>query len=478
MTKKAPWVLAAAAAGVVALVSAQATVIAGSLVPEPCIKSTLCKSLLELYEMEEGANSPRFGAYMGKLFEPTGVTVAQTTTKKTGSYAASFNGSTQYLWANGGASLPASTTFWFYPLALPGSGATKSIMGRNDSASPGPEVYLYNNAGTTKVCIQVRSIDLNQTVSVCNSTAISASTWYFVAAGFGENRNADGVITGSGLFLSLNAKAKEWSSNIGFVINPGDIQYRLGAGFADAGPGAAGANFFNGYIDQLAFFADELPDIKIALIFNGGAGRAYPFSTDQKGNVTTNVLPNNNGSSQDGNLPTPGGTCTDLRANDDSAIMTFGATGSPTYRAGHYVCAIDSPPVGVYNYVKVHVLGRRRSYGPCDTIWSTLTTSFQPTIKIGSNYYDGTATVVQPDLNTNTSGFDGATDGTCGNSVGAWQEVVTQWTANPATGAAWTYSDLQNLKIGAYMSIPYYQTFGGDMSLTYVYLEVNADVYQ
>jgi len=94
--------------------------------PQPCLKSTLCNGLLEVYNILYTNDSTRQGAFLGQLHEPPGQNVGGSTTKPLNLYDSLdlAGNANSYLWANGGSGFPASTSFWLYIDTLPAKGAT------------------------------------------------------------------------------------------------------------------------------------------------------------------------------------------------------------------------------------------------------------------------------------------------------------------------------------------------------------------
>ena len=256
---------------------------ASSLLQEPCLKSTLCAGLLEVYEFEDPSDSARYGKLMGRLDEKEGSNIGSATGKTNGTttdLALDLAGTTSsYLYANGGGGLSATTGFWLYADTFPAVGQAMSIISRRDTARKGPDIYLQTVTGASdnQLCIAFWSVDGE--VSNVNCTAdLATATWYYFVVGIAPKKNADGVMVGVGSYISQNGAAKSVGSAIPFDIHQGSWQVRIGNGNAGAGPNGSGANAYDGRLDQLAFWGRELADAEITLMYNGGNRLPYPFT--------------------------------------------------------------------------------------------------------------------------------------------------------------------------------------------------------
>jgi len=252
---------------------------------EPCLKSQLCNGLIEHWSLDEGSDSNRYGAFTSQLREPNAANVANDTTNKvTGTAALSLSGS-NYLWTNR-AGWPITVAFWMRPTSVPANGVSNMLIDRTSTNKLGPQIYITTSGGVTNVTMCVTSRDNHSSICSPNTQAISVNTWYYVVAGFGTIRNVDGVAIGSGIFTSVTPKtatspnAKQWSSSIGFDVEPGTSQLRVGANFASDSADSAGVNLFTGQVDSLDFAGREWQDVDISKAFNGNAGRAYPYVTE------------------------------------------------------------------------------------------------------------------------------------------------------------------------------------------------------
>lgn len=254
---------------------------AGSTLPEPCIKSTLCSGLLEVYSLDQVSDdASRFGAFMGQLYEPVGVNIG-TAVGMFGNAVDLTGTATSYLWANGGGGLPTTTGFWMRADTFPANGNSHYILSRSDTTRPGPYVILTTDGAGTHVQIAFFSVDNSANVSV-TSGVITVSAWHYIAVGTGIAKDASGVPIGAAPFVSIDGAAKTYGATIGFTPHPGSWQFRIGTGFSGAGPDSGGTatQSYDGRLDQLTFWGRELTNSEISLIYNAGAGRAYPFVTE------------------------------------------------------------------------------------------------------------------------------------------------------------------------------------------------------
>jgi hypothetical protein len=249
--------------------------------PQPCLKSTLCNGLLEVYNLLYTNDSTRQGAFLGQLHEHPGQSVGGSTTKPLNLYDSLdlAGNANSYLWANGGTGFPASTAFWLYIDTLPAEGSFAQVLTRRDATRPGPTVFLSKVSGNTRLWFDVRSVDNEQAVQI-SSGLLSPSTWYHFVLGFGIKKDANGNPIGGALFLAQDGAAKTYSGSVGFVVHQGSWHFRIGQAVNGNGPNESGTYFLDAKLNQLAFWNRELTNAEISLLYNSGNGRQYPFQTE------------------------------------------------------------------------------------------------------------------------------------------------------------------------------------------------------
>jgi hypothetical protein len=254
------------------------------VVAAPRIRSVLCLGLLESY-FDPGFNdSVRIGALLGQVLQVPGANIATSLDKPVGitldplDFAGSAN---SYLWANGGAGFPATTSFWIKFDALPTAPAQAVVLSRRDDEHPGPMVYVADEGGGVKRPWFITTSVDEATNVFTNSWATNLSTgqWYFVVVGYGIAKDADNNPIGSAPYLSVNGGSKVWGPTIGFVPHPGS-HFRLGARINGDGPEDAATDYLDGKLNQLTFWNRELTSSEISLLYNSSNGINYPFVTE------------------------------------------------------------------------------------------------------------------------------------------------------------------------------------------------------
>lgn len=249
---------------------------AGAYFVEPCLKSCLCQGLVEHFNMNQSSDWPRFGAFGTALNEATAANIGNRAGKI--GDAVDLAGSTgSFLWKSYAPGVAGffSIGFWFNADALPASGSRSAFISWDHGNNRGTSVWLYNSAGTTYVCISTINVPADTATEWCNSAAISAATWYYVVAGVDDGDDTPG---GRRAFVSVNGGAKQ-TTTLSYVTRSGFPQVRIGQRPV-SGPAGPGDYVFDGAIDELSIWARGLTNSDIALLFNSGSGRSYPFITD------------------------------------------------------------------------------------------------------------------------------------------------------------------------------------------------------
>jgi hypothetical protein len=151
----------------------------------------------------------------------------------------------------------------------------------NASAAPGtgstgshPIVYLSRSGASTTIKYEVQQALTGDVTSVSTSSAVSASTWYYVALGQYPTPTSSYPYQQT-LWISLSttsagAKATQ-------TITYAD--YGKVGHFMIAGMPATSGNWEYGAfrLDQLGVWARYLMDSEIGTLVNSGSGKAYPF---------------------------------------------------------------------------------------------------------------------------------------------------------------------------------------------------------
>jgi hypothetical protein len=240
-------------------------------------KSSLCRGLASIYEMEEGSDYARTSDSGGERFlEPDGANVGNSTTHKTGTYAlahAAAANSYIYVPRTNGPVGEFTVSFWIYIDTLP-SASTKRVQVLSTRDSLGnegyPRVCIYNDTGTSKLRYEVKQ-GVDDTVATLTSTqALSTATWYHVT--FGQYAN----VTSSApyqqtLWIQVNAGTRN-SANITYPDVPTFGDFIVG-GWLNTSPTEYGAY----KIDQLAAWTFPFSPADVAKLYNSGSGKAFPF---------------------------------------------------------------------------------------------------------------------------------------------------------------------------------------------------------
>ena len=103
--------------------------------------------------------------------------------------------------------------------------------------------------------------DFYASTSVTATTTLSTATWYFVVVTY----------DGTNLRLYLNTTLDGTSGSVTASIVDGDGA--IGRAFWAAG------NYFDGRIDEVGMWSRVITGAEMTTLYNGGAGRQYPFST-------------------------------------------------------------------------------------------------------------------------------------------------------------------------------------------------------
>jgi hypothetical protein len=264
---------------------------AGQNYPEPCnIVSggtskigPLCNGLIERFAFEENAGSNRYGVFGSVIMEKIGADLSRgalVLNGPGGAYAASFNGTSDYLYAFPGGLPTGSSTvaLWFRPTSLPSTVGNKATLISNDNTNiPGPEIYLETTATSptqAKVCYRNYEAETNNALTVCSaSNSIQLNTTYHVAVG-----ESPYFVGKARLFLSLNG-ATMLTTTEGYYTGSGGWVLVMGAHLDKMSSGTY-SQYFAGLIDELWLFSRPLTQAEITLLYNSNNGSSYPPATE------------------------------------------------------------------------------------------------------------------------------------------------------------------------------------------------------
>lgn len=264
---------------------------AGQNYPEPCNykdsagvskASPLCGGLIEYWGFEEASDSPRFGAFGTPLLEVSGkntARIAEILATLEGSWSLDLASANQgWLWQLGGLPAGSSTiSVWFKTNSLGAVGTKYTIVSANTVNVPGPELYFeVTTVGTSgKVCYTNYEAETGTQIGpLCSSAgSVTGQSLHMVTVG-----ESPFFVGKARLFLSLDGAAPSFTST-GYYTRSGITIMEVGAHRSKylAGPFS---QYFDGQLDQLILWSRPLTAAEITLLYNGGAGRAYPFATE------------------------------------------------------------------------------------------------------------------------------------------------------------------------------------------------------
>jgi len=240
-------------------------------------KSTLC-GVASIYEFEEASDFARTSEIGGvRLLEPDGANVANSSTKKTGSFSldhAAVANSYVYVPRATGPSGQFSVSFWIYITTMP-SATTKRVQVLSTRDALGnegyPRVYIYNNAGVNNLKYETKQGLTDTVATVTSTTALSTSTWYHVV--FGQLPYSVSAATpyNRRIWISVNGtRVNNDTHPFSDVPTLGDF---IIGGWLNTSPTEYGAY----KIDQLASWGGTLSPADVTRLYNAGAGCAFPF---------------------------------------------------------------------------------------------------------------------------------------------------------------------------------------------------------
>jgi hypothetical protein len=211
----------------------------------------------------------------GFFYEPNGADVGRAA-GKLGTYAVDFAGtSTSYLTTRdiphfGAAAYTISA--WILADALGSAGQKQYVFSNDKTTSPGESLYLENVSSSLRPTWQVKLAD-GSTTTLQAAAGITTGAWHFIVVevrpAFAESPTANNAK----VYLSVDGAART-SATIAVPARAGFGPLRLGGR-----PQSGAESPYDGRLDHLTFYSGILLDDEIALAYNSGAGRAFPFST-------------------------------------------------------------------------------------------------------------------------------------------------------------------------------------------------------
>lgn len=246
----------------------------------------LCSGLSSYYRLGEPADYLRASQTGGALFECPGIDVATTSTTKFGqARTTSFDGSVSkgFIVASGGAFGAGTWTIavWVYPTSATVTSTVLTTMDAN-SGKEGLALDLYYTGSALHARARSYMQDTDTVLTAESTTNVTANAWHLLVFQSAHSTirklystQALKVSVDNGAFTSTS-----WTNQP--RVNGGG---NLAIGKSDAGIDPAtgacskvGSNGFTGYMQALAIYARALSANDIALLWNGGAGRDYPFT--------------------------------------------------------------------------------------------------------------------------------------------------------------------------------------------------------
>jgi hypothetical protein len=97
-------------------------------------------------------------------------------------------------------------------------------------------------------------------VSATKSITLNTSTWYFVTAG----------VSGTTVWANVNASGTRGTNTMAGAMYTSNTQSFF--------LGRSDSAYFNGLMDHVSFFYDELTPAEETTLYNGGSPLAYPFT--------------------------------------------------------------------------------------------------------------------------------------------------------------------------------------------------------
>jgi hypothetical protein len=237
-------------------------------------QSVLCQGLVEWWNFEEPTDSTRFGSYRNSaLLEEPAQNVGQSATHRLGSYAAgNFDTNAAHFriprYGSGQFTSYFTVASWVY-LSTGGSYGTvvAATEGLGGITTNGLYVRI-NSSNKPEFVVYENETDTGQTYNTY-PTALVTGNWYLVVwklSPFGPYGKAQVCISATKVGDSLSA------------FSCGDLTYNVRSNAADLSVGGReNGERFKGYIDGVGIWARAWSPADLALYWNSGNGRAFPF---------------------------------------------------------------------------------------------------------------------------------------------------------------------------------------------------------
>ena len=244
-----------------------------------------CVGLSAYYRLDEPADYLRVSQVGGALSECPGTDVSTTTTTKFGQVrTASFDGSNSkgFIIPGGGGFGSGTWTVavWVYPTSAAATSTVLTTMD-TDSGKEGLALDLYYTGSALHARARSYMQDTDTLLTSENTTNITANAWHLVVFQSGHSTirklystQALKVSVDNGTFTSAawtNAPRANARGNLAIGKSDSSIDGQTGA------CSRAGASGFTGYMQALSIYGRMLSPNDVALLWNGGAGRDFPF---------------------------------------------------------------------------------------------------------------------------------------------------------------------------------------------------------
>jgi len=269
------------------------------------VSHTLANNLVAYWTLDEASGTRNDSVGTNHLTDNN--TVTQNSGKV--NYAAQFTApNNEYLSIADNADLStAGTSFtfsvWVY---LDSIGVSRTIFAKTDYSTQNS--YQLSTGSDNKPNFYVTANNGAWDGSIQSSTALSASTWYFIVVWYD--------IAANQLGLQLNNGTADTVSYSSGVVDNAD-PFMIGTDYY----GGTGS-LWNGRIDEVGIWKRILTSAEIATVYNGGAGCDYPFTACEATHTPTVT-----------NTFTPTSTATATFTPTDTAIATNTSTSTATNTA-------------------------------------------------------------------------------------------------------------------------------------------------